>query len=168
MAQRATSLGPKPSLFIVFFFLFLSLLSIEKRTCSSPIKRAFFLIFECLPLFLLSLFLPPPFSLPLSLSLSCSFFLPSFLSFFVCFLLIPFLSLSFFFFLLCFCFMKRTTYRNGGKQTPWPNRLPNFRPEMAWARPVMMMMMMMMMTMMTMMMMMMMMMMTMMMKCDDE
>ena len=59
------------------------------------------LIFECLPLFLLTLFWPPPFSLPLSRSLSCSF-LSSFLSFFACFLLVPVLSLHFLYSLLLF------------------------------------------------------------------
>ena len=83
---------------------------LHKKPCFPPRKRAFFLIFECLPLFLLSLFLAsPPFSISLSLSLSCScpfFFLLVFLFAIFWFL---FLSLSFLFFLLCFCFMKGTT-----------------------------------------------------------
>ena len=70
-----------------------------------PWKRAFMFIFDFFPLFFLTLFWPPPFSISLSLSLSCSFFLflpscPSFL----CFLLIPCFSLfiSFSFSLLLF------------------------------------------------------------------
>ena len=38
-------------------------------------------------------------------------------------------------------------YENNGKQTPWPNRLPDFPPEAATAVLMMMMMMMMVMTM---------------------
>ena len=93
--------GNKPSLFVccfVFLLSFLSLLLIE-TTCLPPRKRAFFFIFECLPLFLLSFFWPPPFSIALYLSLSSSFlsfFLPVFFFVFFCFLafvsLFPFLS----------------------------------------------------------------------------
>ena len=90
-------LALKPSLFDFFvcclgfgpfpFFV------LKEKTLLFPLKRAFFcLFFECLPLFLLSLFWPPPFSLYLSLSLSFIFFFPSFLSLFLCFLLVP-----------CFC-----------------------------------------------------------------
>ena len=64
-----------------------------------PLKRTFLFIFECLPLFLLSLFWPPPFSLSLSLSLSFYFissFLSSFFAFFW-FLACLFLSFCFFF-----------------------------------------------------------------------
>ena len=103
MAQRATSLGPKPSLFFFLiwsfvFFSFLCLLLIEEH-CSPP-KRAFLFIFQCPPLFLLSLFCLSPFRF-LFLFLSCSF-LCSFLLFFIfCFLLFPcfclFLSLPCFF-----------------------------------------------------------------------
>ena len=64
----------------MFCFPFLSLILIEK-TCFPPRKGHFLFIFECLPLFILSLFWPPPLSMSLSLSLSCSFF-SSFLSFF--------------------------------------------------------------------------------------
>ena len=57
-------------------------------------------IFESLPLFLLSLFWPPPFSISLSLSISCSFlFSPSCL-FFFCFILV-----SSFCLFLSFCFV---------------------------------------------------------------
>ena len=102
MAQRATSLGPKPSLFsfcffVVFAFLFFAFL-IEKPVFT-PKKGAFLCIFLCLPLFLFSLFGPPPFSLSLSLSLSCSF-LSSFLSvshFCIWFLLFLFVLFAFLF-----------------------------------------------------------------------
>ena len=83
------------SLFVWFFFL--SLLLMEKN-CVSPLKRAFLFIFECLPLFLLSLFWPHTcsislsLSLSLSLSISFSFFLPSCLSFFAFFCFLPFVS----------------------------------------------------------------------------
>ena len=73
MAQRATSLGPKPS-FFCFFLVFLSLFLIEKIVFS-PQKGSFLFIIECLLLFLLSLFWTTPFSRPLSLSLSLSLFL---------------------------------------------------------------------------------------------
>ena len=111
MARRTTSLGPKPSLFFVRFVF--SLLLIEKESLTR--KRHFLLIFECLPLFLLSLFWPPRFSISLALSLSLSlsllffsFLLPSCLSFLLSFGSLL-LSLSLFFCLLCFCFMKGTT-----------------------------------------------------------
>ena len=129
MARRATSLGPKTSLFLFCFFFyffsfcfvfcfggfkdqvrwpkgpphlalnppnlfifcffwfvavpFLSLLCNTKKPCFPPRKGHYLFIFECLPLFLLSFFWPPSFSIFLSLSLSssCLFFL-SFLSFF--------------------------------------------------------------------------------------
>ena len=87
VARRATSLGPKPSLFVffvcfllVFFFFlvhFLSLFLIEKP-CFPPQKGHFFVFSQCFPFFLPSLFSPPPFSLSLSLSL-CFSFLSSFL-----------------------------------------------------------------------------------------
>ena len=70
-----------------------------------PPKRHFLFIVQCLPLFPLSLFWPPPFSLSLSLLFV---FLPSCLSCLLSFASL-FLSLCFLFFLLCFCFMRRTT-----------------------------------------------------------
>ena len=123
MARRATSLGPKPSHFFIFwgcfffwggggslFFVILSLLLIQK-SCFPPTKGIFLFIFECLPLFLLSLFWPPTFSISLYLSLSLSlslFFLLSFSFVLFSFLLfvsfIPFLSSLF--------FMKRTTSKH--------------------------------------------------------
>ena len=62
--------------FLFSFFFFFPFFAFNRNIFS--LKRAFLLIIECLPLFLLSLFWPPPFSLPLSLSLSC-YFLSSFL-----------------------------------------------------------------------------------------
>ena len=77
------ALNPPYLLFFLFLFLlFLSLLLRENSV--STLKRAILFISQCLPLFLLSLFWPPPLSLSLSLSLSLfifSFFLPSCLSF---------------------------------------------------------------------------------------
>ena len=91
--------------FFVLFFPFLSLLLTTKKTFFPPRKGNCLFIFGCLPLFLLSLFWPPPvfnFSFSLSVSLLFfSFFLASFLLSFFSFLLIPcfslFLSFSFFF-----------------------------------------------------------------------
>ena len=71
MARRATSLGPKPSLFVFLLFFFVPLFF--RKKAGFPLERTFLFIFDCLPLFLLSLFWPPPFSvlfLCLSLSLS--------------------------------------------------------------------------------------------------
>ena len=116
MARRATSLGPKPSLFsfcffgfLVFFFAFLSLFLIDKKPVFPPRKGHFLSIFNVSLSFSLNLFWPAPFSVSLSLSLSfssLSFFLLVFL--FAFFLFLVFVSFSCFF-LLCFCFMKRTT-----------------------------------------------------------
>ena len=105
MAQRATSLGTKPSLFVccfVFFFPFLSLLfNSKKKPCFFPQKRAFFCLFLSVSLcFSLAFFLGLPLFQFLFLCLSLPFFfLSSFLSFFFaffCFLvfvsLFPFLS----------------------------------------------------------------------------
>ena len=103
MAQRDTSLGPKPSYFwfflFVFSFAFLSLLLIE-NTRLPPWRRAFLSIFLCLPLFLFSLFWVSPFSLSRSLSFSCSFCLPSFL-------FLMSISGSCFLFLFCLIFVSR-------------------------------------------------------------
>ena len=93
MAQRATSLGPKPSLFVfvsflffVFslFFCFLVFAFARKKPCF-PQERAFFVYFFCVSLcFSLAFFGPPPFFPFLFLCLSLVlFFLPSFL-FFIC------------------------------------------------------------------------------------
>ena len=73
----------------LFCFFFCSFPFLEKP-CFSPQKREFLFSFECLTVFLLSLFWPDPFSLSLSLSLSLSFyFLSSFLLVFLfCFLLV--------------------------------------------------------------------------------
>ena len=97
-------------LFVLFFcffcffccfccFSFLSLVLSEKKPIF-PLKRVFLFIFECLPLFLLSLFWPSTCSISVSLSLSCSF---------LSFVLIVFLVLlsfgSFFFSLSFFLFL---------------------------------------------------------------
>ena len=106
MAQRATSLGPKPSLFVFLVFLFCSLFCFfgcliqNQKPCFSPRKGLFYL-------FSVFLFLSPfallglPLFLFLFLSLSFfffSFFLPSCLC--SCFLLVPCLCLFFFSFFL--------------------------------------------------------------------
>ena len=107
MAQRATSLGPKPSLFVffvfwvlVFFFALLSLFFNRQKTCFPPRKGHFLLIFNVSLSFSLNLFWPPPFSVSLSLSLCCSFLFTFLLVFLFCFLFLScfclFLSLSFF------------------------------------------------------------------------
>ena len=74
--------------FVFFWFVvvpFLSLLC-NTKNCFPPRKGHFLFIFECLPLFLLSFFGAPPFSISLSLSLSFLLFcLSSFLSFFFAF-----------------------------------------------------------------------------------
>ena len=75
MAQRATSLGPKPSL--LFFLLCLFFLCFFNRKILFPPPKKGRFVFICLryPLLLFSLCLGLPlFSLSLSLSLSCSFF----------------------------------------------------------------------------------------------
>ena len=89
MARRATSLGPKPSLFVflffffVFCFFFVFWLFNTKKTLFSPRKGHFLFIFSVSLSFSLSLFWPPSFCVSLSLSLSfLLFFLSSFLSFF--------------------------------------------------------------------------------------
>ena len=108
MARRATSLGPKPSLFfwfVLFSFCVFFDFAFRKKVCLPPEKRVLLLILQCLPLFLPSLF-RFPFSLSsLSLSFSIVLSLPS--SFLVS-VFIPFL---FFFVGLFhyFCFMQRTT-----------------------------------------------------------
>ena len=86
--RSATSLGPKPSLFVFVCFLFycglffcifvvclLFCFFVEEKSCFP--KRAILLIFRCLPFFLPSF---PPFSL---LPFFFSFFLPSSFSFLV-------------------------------------------------------------------------------------
>ena len=126
--RRATSLGPKPSLvlfcfvlcfcfeglrvrwgpepslflfsFVFVFFSFLSLLLKDKKTLFFLLEKGILFLLECLPLFLLSLFWPPPFSTSLSLSPSCSivsFFLLVFLLLSFCSFFFIFLSFSFFF-----------------------------------------------------------------------
>ena len=97
MARRATSLGPKPSLFVFFvcflFFVFFFFASFpffvfnRKKPVFPPKKGIFWFIFTVSLSFSLNLFWPPPFSLSLSLSLCFALvFLSSFLSFFFGFL----------------------------------------------------------------------------------
>ena len=104
-----------PYFFVFSLVLFLNLFPLFafNRRTSFPAKRGILFIFQCLPLFLLSLFCLPlfhflflSFSLSLSLFLYCSFLLPSFLSFWLSFVSL-FLSLCFFALFLCFCFMKK-------------------------------------------------------------
>ena len=58
MARRATSLGPKPSLFVfvvfvvLFFFGFVFWLFNTKKNLVFPQKRAFFVYFQCFSFFL--------------------------------------------------------------------------------------------------------------------
>ena len=114
VARRATSLGPKPSLFVCFvillFFSFLSLLLSEKNRFS-PKKGIFCLFLSVSLCFSWAVFdLPLVQFLFLCLSLVL-FFLPSCLSFLLFFWLLLFFSLSFFFCLLCFCFMKNNNIK---------------------------------------------------------
>ena len=108
MARRATSLGPKPSLFVFvlffvfFFFLFLSFLCFNRKALFSPPppkKRAFLVFFFSVSLsFSLAFFGLPLFHF-LFLCLSVFLFLlPSFLSFFFAFFLFL-VFVSFFLFL---------------------------------------------------------------------
>ena len=94
VAQRATSLGPKPSLFFCFFPLPFLYLFLSRKTLFFPQKKAIFVYLTVFPfVFSLALFGPPPF-FPFSFFVSLllfSFFLPS------CFFIS--LSGSFFFFL---------------------------------------------------------------------
>ena len=107
MAQRATSLGPKPSLFVFIAFLFCFLFLVfcfvfwlfnTKKTLLSPRKGHFLFIFSVSLSFSLSLFWPPSFCVSLSLSLFfLLFFLSSFLSlFFAVFWFLVFVSLFLF------------------------------------------------------------------------
>ena len=116
MAQRATSLGPKPLLISFFVFVFCSLFCffcffvlffffwfcffgclIQKKPLFFPKKWAFFVYFQCFSFFSLSPFGPPSFSVSLSLYLFfLLFFLSSFLSLFLLSFGSLFFSLSFF------------------------------------------------------------------------
>ena len=78
MAQSATSLGPKPSLFYLFLFFFLAF-ALREKPCFPP-QKGIFVYFFCVSLcFSLAFIELLPFSISLSLSFSCSF-LASFLS----------------------------------------------------------------------------------------
>ena len=74
-----------PSYFGCFFCCFLFFLLLEGKALFFPVKRTFWFIFQCLPLFLPSLFcFFPPLSHYLFLSLLlCSFFAPFLFSFFL-------------------------------------------------------------------------------------
>ena len=107
MAQRATSLGPKPSLFIIFLFFLVCLCSFPffalyyKKNLVFPLEKGIFGLFLsvslCSSLAFFGLPLFQFFFLCLSLLLLLFSFLPVFL---FCFLLLPcfclFLSFSFF------------------------------------------------------------------------
>ena len=110
MAQRATSLGRKPSLFgfvvVVVFFVSSCLLVIEKSV--SPLNKGIFCLFVCVSLyFCLALCWPPPVSISLFLPVSCpflsSFLLVSHVSFWVLLFVIVLFVFSFKMF-FCFCF----------------------------------------------------------------
>ena len=97
MAQSATSLGTKTSLFVCFVFFWFLVFAFARKTQFFPQKRAFFVYFVCVSLcFSLAFFELPPFSLSLSLSLSCSC-LASFLAVFH-------FCIWFLLFLFVFCF----------------------------------------------------------------
>ena len=95
MAQRATSLGPKPSLFYLFLFFFVVFFVVCLFPCLCfclknpvfPLKRAFLCIFSVcpfvslLPCFTFSFFF---------VSLSSSFLFPSFLFLSFLFLVLAF------------------------------------------------------------------------------
>ena len=115
MAQRATSLGPKPSFFFFWgggLLLFLSFLwFVIQRKLVFPLEKGIFCLFLSVTLCFSLAFLGLPLFQFLFLCLSLFFFsvfLPSCLSFLLSFGSL-FLSLSFFFFLLCFSFIKGTT-----------------------------------------------------------
>ena len=104
VAQRATSLGPKPSLFVFLVFLFCSLfcflvVSYRTKNLVFPPEKGFFIYFQCF-----SFFLPLPFWASLFFCFSCSVSLfSSFLSFFLLVFVLAFfwflVFVSFFFFL---------------------------------------------------------------------
>ena len=107
--KRATSLAR----FFCFVFLLLFLFYFLKKESPFPLKKGILFIFQCLPLFLPSSFLPLFHSLFLCLSLSLSllFFLPSLFFFlpslfFWFYFASLFLSPCLFALYLCFCFMK--------------------------------------------------------------
>ena len=115
MAQRATSLGPKPSLFSFCFFgfCFFSLLSFlcffnRQKTCFPPRKGHFWFIFNVSLSFSLNLFGLPLF-LFLFLCLSRSLvFLSSFMSF--CFLFVSCFCLFFIFLSSLLLFHEKNTW----------------------------------------------------------
>ena len=90
------------------FFFVLSFLCFNRNKPVFPLNRAFLFIFECLPLFLLSLFWPPLFHFLFLCLFFFYFILSSCLSYLLSFGSLC-LSLSLFLVFLCFCFMRRTT-----------------------------------------------------------
>ena len=131
MAQRATSLGPKPSLLVLFVcFVFLLVFFVfrnEMKNLFSPQKGHFLFIFSVSPFVSPSLF-----SSPFSLSLSLSLLLP-FLSLFllVFFLLLSFavclfLSLSFFALSSLLLFHEREQHQNIQLRSFFPQVLSVF------------------------------------------
>ena len=91
--QSHLALNPPYLIYLFLFFFFPFFGSNRQKSLFPPRRGHCLFIFECLPFFLLSLFWPPHFSIPLSLSLSFfSFFFPSCLSFFAFFLFLVFLS----------------------------------------------------------------------------
>ena len=120
MAQRATSLGPKPSFYFFFYFLFcffcfpFFVLNRKKKPVFAP-KKGNFCLFICVSLCFSLAFLGLPLFFPFSFFVSLlffSFFLPSCFSFlflvlafsfcFVCFLVQDVILFLFFCLLSCF------------------------------------------------------------------
>ena len=136
MAQRATSLGPKPSLFIfvvfvvLFFFGFVFwLFNTEKKNFFPPEKGIFGLFSVFLFLSPLALLGPPSFSVSLSLSLFfLLFFLPSFFSLFFLSFGSLFLSLFCFFSLSSLLFFhERKQHQNSKLQVFFPEIISLFK-----------------------------------------
>ena len=113
MARRATSLGPKSSVFLVFLFFFV----VRKWWCLPPETFSFFSVSLCL-----SLVFPFSLSFSLSLYISCSFVLV-FVWLIICFSLFAFyvlfheknnikISKYFFHQLFCFVFLSCFVFQN--------------------------------------------------------
>ena len=83
--------GPKPSLFVFFVFhafFLVPFFAVHRKTLLSPQEKTFLLNFQCLPLFVVSLFASPKgifYLISECLSLSLVYFLSSFLSLFIAF-----------------------------------------------------------------------------------
>ena len=83
----------------------------QTKTCFPPNIVFFVFIFECLPVFLLSLVWPSTCSISLSLPPSSSFLSFFLLVFLILLSLVPSFSLFIFSCRLCFCFMNKTTIK---------------------------------------------------------